>query len=62
MKVYRVLMQFMKRTKEKVQLDDEEEVRAQMFDSEVSDAMRSQGDRFIVEPSYVPIENLVFGR
>ena len=35
-----------------------------MFDSEVTPAMRVEGDRFITEPSYVAIENLrwlIFG-
>merc|ERR1719209_1924539 len=53
-------MKIMKRTKEKTEL--EEEVRARMFEGEVSGAMRQGAGRIMVEPSYVNIENLRFGR
>jgi len=52
----------MKRTREKTEIMEEEEIRSQMFDSEVTPAMRVGGSRIICEPSYVPVENLVFGR
>ena len=52
----------MKRTKEKTEKMEEEEVRARMFEGEVSGAMRDGASRIIVEPSYVNIENLRFGR
>lgn len=52
----------MKRTREKTEQQDEEEVRSQLFDSEVTPAMRACGNRIVCEPSYVPVENLVFGR
>jgi M-phase phosphoprotein-6 len=55
-------MKFMKRYREKTEIMDEEEIRSQMFDSEVTPTMRVEGDRFITEPSYVAIENLRFGR
>merc|ERR1719341_669008 len=55
-------MKFMKRTREKTEQQDEEEVRSQLFDSEVTPAMRAGGNRIVCEPSYVPVENLVFGR
>lgn len=55
-------MKFMKRTREKTEIQDEEEIRSQMFDSEVTPAMRVEGDRFVLESSYMPIENLKFGR
>jgi len=55
-------MKFMKRTREKNEIQDDEEIRSQMFDSEVTPAMRVEGDRFVLESSYVPIENLKFGR
>jgi len=55
-------MKFMKRTREKTELQDEEEIRSQMFDSEVTPAMRASGERFILESSFIPIENLKFGR
>jgi len=52
----------MKRTREKTEKMEEEEIRSQMFDSEVTPAMRDAGSRIVLEPSYVPIENLIFGR
>ena len=52
----------MKRTKEKTEKIEEEEVRSRMFDGEVSGAMREGAARIMVEPSYVNIENLRFGR
>ena len=52
----------MKRTKEKTEKIEEEEVRSRMFDGEVSGAMRDGASRIVVEPSYVNIENLRFGR
>ena len=52
----------MKRTKEKTEKNDEEEVRSRMYDGEVSGAMREGAARIMVEPSYVNIENLRFGR
>ena len=55
-------MKFMKRTREKTEIQDEEEMRSQLFDSEVTPAMRVGGSRIVCEPSYVPIENLTFGR
>jgi hypothetical protein len=52
----------MKRTREKNEVQDEEDVRSQLFDSEVTPAMRAGGSRIVCEPSYVPVESLVFGR
>lgn len=52
----------MKRTKERTEIELENEERQAMFANEISDAMRLQGSRFMVEPSYVNIENLTFGR
>ena len=52
----------MKRTKERTEIEDENEERQAMFASSISDAMKYQGSRFIAEPSYVNIENLSFGR
>ena len=52
----------MKRTKEKTEIEIENEERQSMFASSISDAMKHQGSRFVVEPSYVNIENLSFGR
>merc|ERR1712062_801885 len=55
-------MKFMKRTKEKVEIEEENQEREDMYASSISDAMKFQGSRFIAEPSYVNIENLTFGR
>merc|ERR1712117_473854 len=55
-------MKFMKRTKEKVEIEEENQEREDMYASSISDAMKFQGSRFITEPSYVNIENLNFGR
>jgi len=52
----------MKRTREKTEIMEEEEIRSQMFDSEVTPAMRVGGSRVVCEPSYVPLESLMFGR
>ena len=52
----------MKRTKERYDIDEEDEERRAMFAGSISDAMKHQGSRFIAEPSYVNIENLTFGR
>merc|ERR1719346_223068 len=55
-------MKFMKRTKEKTEIEDENEERQAMFANSITAAMKHQGSRFITEPSYVNIENLSFGR
>ena len=55
-------MKFMKRTKEKTEKLEEEEVRARMFEADVSGAMKDGANRIVLEPSYVNIENLRFGR
>ena len=55
-------MKFMKRTKEKTEIEHENEERQAMFASSITAAMKHQGSRFITEPSYVNIENLNFGR
>ena len=52
----------MKRTKEKTEKLEEEEVRARMFEADVSGAMKDGANRIVLEPSYVNIENLRFGR
>merc|ERR1712059_142382 len=55
-------MGFMREREREREIQDEEDIRSQMFDSEVTPAMRASGSRVIIEPSYVPVENLVFGR
>lgn len=55
-------MKFMKKSKEKVYQEQEEEEGKAIFASEVTEAMRMGGGRFIVEPSFVPCEDLIIGR
>ena len=52
----------MKRTKERTEREEDTEKRQDLYANEISAAMRHQGSRFIMEPSYVQIENLTFGR
>ena len=49
-------MKFMKRTKEKTEIEAENEERQAMFANSITTAMKHQGSRFITEPSYVNIE------
>merc|ERR1719450_378273 len=49
-------------TVEKTEKLEEEDVRARMFDADVSGAMKDGANRIVLEPSYVNIENLRFGR
>ena len=55
-------MKFMKRTKEKAEIERENEERQEMFKNQISNAMRHQGSRFLVDPSYASVESLCFGR
>ncbi|TRY70273.1 hypothetical protein TCAL_11373 [Tigriopus californicus] len=55
-------MKFMKRTREKQIEADEQDERHRLFQGVVSDAMRIQGDRFILEPSYASLFRLSPGR
>lgn len=55
-------MKFMKRTKEKV-LKEEDDAHSQaMYSNEITEKMRKNESRFIVEPSYMAIEGLNDGR
>lgn len=55
-------MKFMKRTKDKVfEAEDNAEGRAMYF-AEITEKMLQDNSKFIVEPSYVPCENLIDGR
>ncbi|EEB13130.1 M-phase phosphoprotein, putative [Pediculus humanus corporis] len=55
-------MKFMKKSKDRFDKErDLEEGRA-MFASEVTEDMRTSGSKIIIEPSYVPCENLITGR
>merc|ERR1719273_104356 len=55
-------MKFMKRTKERTEIEKEDEERREMFKNQISDAMRHQGSRFVIDPSYASVEELSFGR
>lgn len=55
-------MKFMKRTKEKVIKEEDAAEGRAMYLSEMTDKMLSGNSQFIIEPSYVPCENLKEGR
>ena len=52
----------MKRTKERTEREEDTEKNQAIYSDFISAAMKHQGSRFIIEPSYVNIENLSFGR
>ena len=52
----------MKRTKERTEREEDTEKSQSIYSDFISAAMKHQGSRFIIEPSYVNIENLSFGR
>ena len=52
----------MKRTKERTEREEDTEKSQAIYSDFISAAMKHQGSRFIIEPSYVNIENLFFGR
>lgn len=55
-------MKFMKRTKEKVIKEEDAAEGRAMYLSEMTDKMLTKDSQFIIEPSYVPCENLTEGR
>jgi len=55
-------MKFMKRTKEKVIKEEDAAEGRAMYLSEMTDKMLTGNSQFIIEPSYVPCENLKDGR
>lgn len=55
-------MKFMKRTKDKVIKEEDAAEGRAMYLSEMTDKMLSGNSQFIIEPSYVPCENLKEGR
>ncbi|XP_059480542.1 protein F29A7.6 [Neocloeon triangulifer] len=55
-------MKFMKKTKELEEKRREDEDRKEMFSNEITDQMVSEGQRFLEEPSLVPLLNLREGR
>lgn len=56
-------MKFMKRTRDKVIKEEDDEEGRAMYASQITDRMLRQGEcPYIIEPSFVPCENLVEGR
>ena len=52
----------MKKTKERTEREEATEKSQNIYANEITAAMRHQGSRFVMETSYVQIENLSFGR
>lgn len=52
----------MKRSKEKIEQKKEELEKKALFETEIIDLLKKEGKRFLIEPSYAPCEQLVFGR
>ncbi|GFY61039.1 uncharacterized protein TNIN_445071 [Trichonephila inaurata madagascariensis] len=52
----------MKKSKEKCEMEAEEEKRKILFESEIPDALIKGGDLCIMEPSFVPCLQLLNGR
>lgn len=55
-------MKFMKKTKEKVEKQQFQEEGEEYFGSELTERMKKESERFIIEPSYVFCKNLIDGR
>lgn len=55
-------MKFMKKSKEKCEMEAEEEKRKILFESEIPDALIKEGDLCVMEPSFVPCLQLSNGR
>lgn len=55
-------MKFMKRTKEKVLKDEDDAKSREMYSNEITDKMLKSESRYIIEPSYMPCEDLNDGR
>uniref|UniRef100_A0A182J3I0 Uncharacterized protein n=1 Tax=Anopheles atroparvus TaxID=41427 RepID=A0A182J3I0_ANOAO len=55
-------MKFMSRTKEKFEKEADEEQGRALYASEITDKMMHESIKYIIEPSYVPCENLIEGR
>ncbi|XP_076323454.1 M-phase phosphoprotein 6 isoform X2 [Tachypleus tridentatus] len=55
-------MKFMKRSKEKVQKEAEEEERKTILENHIIHDLKKEGEKFIIEPSFGPCEELVSGR
>ncbi|XP_058129494.1 M-phase phosphoprotein 6 [Anopheles ziemanni] len=55
-------MKFMSRTKEKVEKEADAEKGRALYASEITDKMLHESIKYILEPSYVPCEDLIDGR
>ncbi|KAK9307687.1 hypothetical protein QLX08_002090 [Tetragonisca angustula] len=55
-------MKFMKRTKEKVEKQQFQEEGEEYFGNELTERMKKDSERFIIEPSYIFCEKLIDGR
>jgi len=55
-------MKFMKRSKERTELEIENEERQAIYANHITTAMRDQGSRFVLNPSFASVEDLNFGR
>ncbi|XP_049294457.1 uncharacterized protein LOC125769691 [Anopheles funestus] len=55
-------MKFMSRTKEKLDKEADNERGRALYASEITDKMLSETVKYVIEPSYVPCENLIEGR
>jgi len=54
--------QFMKRSKERTEVEIENEERQAIYANHITTAMRDQGSRFVSNPSFASVEDLNFGR
>ena len=52
----------MKRTKERTEVEIENEERQAIYANHITTAMRDQGSRFVINPSFASVEDLNFGR
>lgn len=55
-------MKFMKRTKDKVIKEEDDAEGRAMYSGEITDKMLQDSSRYIIEPSFIPCENLLEGR
>ncbi|KAF6214799.1 hypothetical protein GE061_009542 [Apolygus lucorum] len=55
-------MKFMQRTKNRMRAEKEALESRTMYEKDISTGMQNAVDKFIIEPSYVPIHNLIVGR
>jgi len=55
-------MKFMKKSKEKVETEKYASEGKIGFDNDLTESMKKSGSRYIIEPSFAPLEDLIFGR